>query len=126
LQAPYPSVTGMGAGPITQPLAVDQVTMQRHVQQRDRVGQRKPAREVCNGPNRGRDAKTTPDRRLGRGNAAAADDHPTELRSAALDTPCRRASWTVNGPLVSSAGMRGVGAMPRMLAGALRRNYAAC
>jgi hypothetical protein len=32
----------------------------------------------------------------------------------------------VNGPLVSSGGMRGLGAMPRMLAGALHRNNAGC
>ncbi len=72
----------MGAGPITQPAAGDQTTMQRPIQQRDGVGQRKPAREVCNGPHRGRELKTTPDRRLGRGNAAAADDHPNEPRGA--------------------------------------------
>ena len=82
LQAPYPPVTGVGAGPTTQPAAVDQTTMQRRIQQRDGVGQMKPASEVCNGPNRGRHLKATPDRRLGRGNAAAADDHPSEPRSA--------------------------------------------
>jgi len=71
LQAPYPSVTGVRVGPITKPATVDQATMQRRIQQRDGVGQRKPAREVCDGPNSGRDAKATPDRRLGRGNAAA-------------------------------------------------------
>ena len=56
--------------------------MQRRIQQRDGVDQRKPARQVCNGPNRGRDGKTTPDRRLRRGDAAAAHDHANEPRRA--------------------------------------------
>ena len=69
--------------------------MERHIQQGDGVGQRKPAREVCNGPNRARDAKTTPDRRLGGGNAAAADNHPDEPRGAACAGHCGldRAAW---------------------------------
>ena len=78
-----PSVTGVGSGPITKPAAADQTSMQRRIQQRDGVRQRKTARKVCNRSNRGHDANITPDRRLGRGNAAPADDHPNEPRSAA-------------------------------------------
>lgn len=154
---------------------------------------RKPAREVRNGSNRGRDPKTAPDRSLGRRNPAAADQHPDEPgraactgqrgldwaarwdvetvkpgggwaaedrsvrkakpgrhqprhrrigdlmpgidagsrrqlppSSCALDTPCRRASSTVNGLSVSPGGMRGIGAMPRMLVGVRPWGNGAC
>jgi hypothetical protein len=83
-KTPHPAVTRVGAGPVTKPAAGDQSTMHRRIHQRHGVGQRKPAREVCNGPNRGRDAKSTPDGNLGNRNVAAAHDDPNEPRSA----PC--------------------------------------
>jgi len=57
--------------------------MQRRIQQRDGVGQWESASEVCNGASCGCDAKATPERGLGGGNAAAADDHANEPRCGA-------------------------------------------